>query len=203
MSEDIRAAGPSVGLTSAAVPTQPSGDVRTQPRRTRWLALVSRVAGTRPAGWFFLHVTTHVDRRLIPATGGRLSTAPGVPVLCLEVAGRRTGKTRRVPVVYQQSGDHLVLVASAAGRPRHPAWFLNVQSAGRVRVFAARGLGGYYEARVAEGAERERLWQQFVQMLPGFANYPKLVAGQRDIPVVVLTREHHGGADTCAGQGLG
>ena len=155
---------------------------------SRWLRGISRIAGTRPAGWFFLHVTTHLDRRLLPATGGRLSTAPGVPILCLEVAGRRTGEIRRVPVVYQRRGSDLVLVASAAGRPHNPAWFYNVRAADRVKVYAPHGLSGEYASHVAEGAERDALWAGVLRNLPGFANYETLVDGRREIPVVVLSR---------------
>lgn len=156
---------------------------------SRWLRHVSRFASTKPAGWFFLHVTTRLDRRLLPATGGRLSTAPGVPVLCLEVVGRRSGQVRRVPVVYTEHAGDLVLVASAAGRPDHPAWFHNVRSAGRVKVYAPHGLTGQYTVRVAEGAERDVLWSAVLGRLPGFARYETIVAGRRAIPVVVLTPE--------------
>jgi deazaflavin-dependent oxidoreductase (nitroreductase family) len=43
-------------------------------------------------------------------------------------------------------------------------------------------------ARLAEGAERERLWAQEIALVPKFAEF-ETVAG-RQIPVVVLERVH-------------
>jgi len=80
-----------------------------------------------------------------------------------------------------------VLVASAAGRPEHPAWFFNAQAAGRVKVYAAHGLGGEYAVRIAEGEERKRLWAAWLRNLPGFVNYESQLAGRRQLPVLVLS----------------
>jgi hypothetical protein len=42
-------------------------------------------------------------------------------------------------------------------------------------------------ARVAEGDERERIWEQQKRVMPGFADYEGKTGG-RVIPVVVLER---------------
>jgi hypothetical protein len=41
-------------------------------------------------------------------------------------------------------------------------------------------------ARVAEGEERARLWNQQKELMPGFADYER--GTSREIPVVVLER---------------
>ena len=41
-------------------------------------------------------------------------------------------------------------------------------------------------ARVAEGAEREAIWEKQKQDWPGFAEYEEKTKGIREIPVVIL-----------------
>jgi len=57
--------------------------------------------------------------------GGRVQT---LPVLLLTTTGRTSGKPRTVPVAYLRDGSTNVIIASYAGLPRHPAWFLNLES---------------------------------------------------------------------------
>ena len=54
-----------------------------------------------------------------------------------------------------------------------------------MRFTAPGGLTGEYTAREAEGEERERLWEEAVDLYAGYANYRER-AGSRVIPVVVL-----------------
>jgi len=54
---------------------------------------------------------------------GRMGAAP---ILLLTTTGRRSRRERTVPVLYLEDGGRFVMVASLAGAPRHPAWFLNL-----------------------------------------------------------------------------
>lgn len=137
-----------------------------------------------------LNVANPVDRRLLPATNGRLSLSIGQPVLCLEVRGAKTGQLRRTPLVFTETGGgDLVIVASATGRATHPAWYRNVvANPSRVKVYAPGGRTGWYQARTAEGEERERLWRNVVELYEGFEVYEQRTSGVREIPIVVLTR---------------
>jgi deazaflavin-dependent oxidoreductase (nitroreductase family) len=143
--------------------------------RTAWPAiprLVLRVLGT-------LH------RLLFHASGGRLGcTVRGGPVLLLTTTGRESGRSRTWPVCCLPIGDDLVLVASAAGAPRQPAWYLNLQADPRVTIRLADRVQTMV-ARTAEGVERARLWEWFVRQYPVCASYQRNTA--RAIPVVVLT----------------
>lgn len=159
-----------------------------QPRMSPWAKALAKFAASPAGSWFFLHVGNPVDRRLLPATGGRLSLSIGQPVLCLEVRGAKTGQLRRTPLLFTEDNGNLVVVASATGRPRHPAWYRNVLANPRVKVYAPRGRSGEYEARTAEGEERARLWEKALALYRGFEVYEDRVAGAREIPVVVLTR---------------
>lgn len=159
-----------------------------QPRMRAWARALSSFAASPAGSWFFLHVANPIDKRLLPATNGRLSLSIGQPVLCLEVVGAKSGTLRRTPLLFMADGDDLVIVASATGIPRHPAWYRNLVANPRVRIYAPRGRGGEYDARTAEGAERERLWRQAVDFYKGFEVYEGRTEGIREIPVVVLSR---------------
>jgi len=110
---------------------------------------------------------------------------PGpLPTQLLITKGRKTGEPRPAPLLYGETGDSYVIVASKAGLPTHPVWYLNLEAnrecelmVGPKRVSAL--------ARVAEGEERERLWEQMAEMYPPYREYQER-AGTRTIPVVVL-----------------
>lgn len=148
----------------------------------RWAV---RIAASRAGSWYFLNVANPIDKRLVPATNGRLSLAPGQPVLVIETVGAKSGQLRRTPLVYATDGDDLVLVASQGGAPKHPGWFHNLRKNPDLKVWA-KGRCGDYVARVSEGAERERLWQRALRVYPGYDTYQER-AGAREIPVVALS----------------
>ena len=108
------------------------------------------------------------------------------PVLLLTTIGSRSGTPRTVPLNYSQSGADLVVIASAGGSSRHPAWFTNLAANSDVEIehdgetFKAR-------ARVADEPERTRLYDAQVRAMPFFQAYRRRVKS-RDIPVVVFER---------------
>ena len=110
----------------------------------------------------------------------------GVPTLLLTTRGRKSGEPRTIAIIFRQVGDDYVLIASKGGAPTHPLWYLNIEADPEVEVqvkadrFSAR-------ARVAEGEERERLWQEAVKGWPNYDVYQSRTT--RRIPVVVLERK--------------
>jgi proline iminopeptidase len=109
----------------------------------------------------------------------------GVPTLLLTTKGRKTGQERKLALIYQEADGNPVVVASAGGAPKHPAWYLNLVENPEVGVqikaekFQAR-------ARRAEGEERAKLWEKLAAVWPDYNEYLKKT--DRDIPVVVLER---------------
>jgi deazaflavin-dependent oxidoreductase (nitroreductase family) len=157
------------------------------PKLSPWVRSIVSLAASRQGSWFFLNVATPIDRRLLPATNGRLSLSIGQPVLCLEVVGAKSGQIRRTPLMFTEVDGELVMIASAGGAPKHPAWYRNVSANPRVKVYAPRGRTGQYIARTAEGEERSRMWAAAIELYRGFDVYAER-AGGREIPVVVLSR---------------
>jgi deazaflavin-dependent oxidoreductase (nitroreductase family) len=157
------------------------------PQLSRYQRILSAFAASRPGSWFYLNVANPIDRRLLPLTGGRISVSLGQPVLCLEVVGAKSGQVRRTPLLFREVDGQLAMVASATGRPKHPAWYHNVRANPRVTVYAPGGRSGEYVAHVASPEERERLWPRMVDLYPGFTVYEGRTEGIREIPIVVLT----------------
>jgi deazaflavin-dependent oxidoreductase (nitroreductase family) len=144
------------------------------------------VAASKAGSWWFLNVAMRIDQVLLPLTRGRISSAPGEAVLLLETVGAKSSERRRTPLQFVRDGDRVVLIASRGGDERNPAWFHNLRKHPRVNVIGPR-ISGPYDARVAAGEERERLWREAVRVYSGYGEYERR-AGRRQIPVVVLER---------------
>jgi F420H(2)-dependent quinone reductase len=118
-------------------------------------------------------------------SGGRVMGKMGAaPILLLGTTGRKSGRRRTVPLLYLKDDGSFVLVASFAGAPKHPAWFLNLEADPEVtaqvgsRRFAAT-------ARRANAQEQARLWPRLVAIYPQYADYQKRTT--REIPIVIVT----------------
>jgi len=110
---------------------------------------------------------------------------PGMlPTLLLTTRGRKTGEPRALPLIYGKSGDAYVIIASKGGLPNHPIWFLNLEADPACDLMVgAKSVSA--RARVAEGEERARIWDEMAEIYPPYNDYQKN-AGDRTIPVVVL-----------------
>jgi deazaflavin-dependent oxidoreductase (nitroreductase family) len=109
----------------------------------------------------------------------------GSHILILTTTGRKSGRAIDSPLIFGEDDGRQVIVASKGGSPEHPGWFRNLEANPEVEVqvkadrFPAR-------ARVAEGDERERLWEMMLGHWPHYAEYQEKT--DRQIPVVVLER---------------
>jgi len=127
--------------------------------------------------------------QLYEASDGRIGQwigpmAPGLPKLLLSVTGRKSGLVRTTPLVYFEDGDSYVVVGSDGAARRDPQWWKNLQEDPRATVRAGRNKFSA-TARLAEGEERDRLWQIGTGILPAWAEYQTRT--ERLLPVVVLT----------------
>ena len=117
-------------------------------------------------------------------TGGRLlSSNSGRGFLLLTTTGRKSGRRRTRPLLYMKTDDTYVLVASFAGAPRHPAWYLNLRSNPAVTIqVKGRKLSAIAETAAAE--ERSRLWPKVVATYPDYDKYQART--EREIPLVLV-----------------
>jgi deazaflavin-dependent oxidoreductase (nitroreductase family) len=109
----------------------------------------------------------------------------GAPILLLTTRGAKSGTTYISPLAYTRDGDRLVIIASKGGAPTHPGWFHNLVANPIVTVEVGPEK---YQAKaiVAEGDERDRLFDAQAALMPNFAEYQRNTS--RRIPVVILER---------------
>ncbi|MFB6626155.1 nitroreductase/quinone reductase family protein [Streptomyces sp. NPDC056374] len=125
------------------------------------------------------------------ANGGRVGGMfEGAALLLLTTTGARSGRAHTNPAVYVRDGARLLVFASNAGGPKHPAWFHNLSADPYVTVELGTPEGTVERfgatAVVTEGEERDRLYAEQAERDPGFAAYQ--AATDRLIPVVALHR---------------
>jgi deazaflavin-dependent oxidoreductase (nitroreductase family) len=111
----------------------------------------------------------------------------GMRHLILRTVGRRSGREHKVALPYWVDGDgHRLVVASYAGSPTHPAWYLNLTDRTANPEVLVRVQHGRFwaEARVLEGEDRARTWAALVADRPFYRDYQSRTS--RELPLVRL-----------------
>ena len=105
------------------------------------------------------------------------------PLLLLHTVGARTGQPRVSPMMYRPVPGGYAVFASKGGAPTNPDWYHNLLAHpdGEAEISTTSEK---LRARVAGGAERDRIWTAHKAAYPGFADYEKKTT--RQIPVVIL-----------------
>jgi deazaflavin-dependent oxidoreductase (nitroreductase family) len=120
------------------------------------------------------------------ANGGKVGgNFEGKTLLLLHTLGAKSGQARINPVACIKDGARYAVIASKGGAPTHPDWYYNVVANPLVTVEVGTEKFQAH-ASVAEEPERTRLYNQMVEVMPGFDDYRRKTA--RVIPVIVLTR---------------
>lgn len=133
----------------------------------------------------FMKLANTLHRALIKVSAGKRGwDFYGMPVIKLTTIGRVSGKDRSVMLTspIKSNGD-ICLVASKGGDDRHPEWYLNLLRDPRVKVEVPSGTKSMI-ATIAEGNERELLWNQIVSDFPNYGSYQEKT--NREIPVIIL-----------------
>jgi deazaflavin-dependent oxidoreductase (nitroreductase family) len=133
-----------------------------------------------PTEWVAEHV-----HRYIETDGKDGHMFHGAPTLLLTTLGRRSGKPRRLALIYGEDGTRYVVVASKGGDDEHPAWYLNLLDHPEVKV-QVLGDRFHAKARTATPDEHAALWPRMVQIWPAYDDYQKKT--ERKIPLVILER---------------
>jgi deazaflavin-dependent oxidoreductase (nitroreductase family) len=121
------------------------------------------------------------------ANGGRVSGMfEGADMILVHHVGAKSGTERVTPLVHFPEDDQrTIIVASAGGAPKHPAWFHNLKANPKIEVEV--GTETYtVAAEEVTGAERDELWERITAKASGFADYQAKT--ERTIPLVRLTR---------------
>lgn len=133
------------------------------------------------AQWCF----TRLDLFLHHATGWSIGAAVAhAPQLVLITTGRRTGKTRRTPLVYVPYKESFLVVAAYGGSPWNPHWLANLRSFSRASIEVEHGRIDV-EAQVVEGDRRADLWPMMCEQIASLHSAQGRT--DREIPLVQLT----------------
>jgi len=143
-------------------------------------------AGTRgarqPSGFALRAANKLMASRIRRRGGGKVM---GFSALILTTVGRKTGAERTTPVGWfpGQDGSWLI-VASANGAARNPAWYYNIAAHPDQVQIEVEGRKVAVSAEQLHGAERVEAWQQISASAPRFTQYQQKT--DRELPIIRL-----------------
>jgi deazaflavin-dependent oxidoreductase (nitroreductase family) len=108
----------------------------------------------------------------------------GTHCLILHTKGRKSGATRKFPLIYGRNGDDYVIVASKGGAPDNPGWYKNLLAHPDVEI-QVRDKVLPVRAHTGSAAEKKRVWPTMTTQWPDYDTYQ--AGTKRDIPVVLLS----------------
>lgn len=124
-------------------------------------------------------------KRYVETDGAEGHDWQGTTVLILTTTGRKSGKPRSTPLIYQRHGDDVLVVASNGGADTPPLWFRNLETDPEVQV-QVKGDRFTARARTATAEEKPGMWRTMAAVWPAYNEYQTKT--DREIPVVVLER---------------
>jgi deazaflavin-dependent oxidoreductase (nitroreductase family) len=118
------------------------------------------------------------------AHDGNVTQGPltGHPLLVMTSTGAKSGQPRQAILTYSQDGGDWIVAGTAGGSPTTPAWVHNVEAQPSVEIETGNRTFDAAATVIADGPERDRLWDQHVAALPWFADYPQQTG--RVIPMI-------------------
>jgi deazaflavin-dependent oxidoreductase (nitroreductase family) len=134
--------------------------------------------------WFQWFAKAH-GALLVRTNGRPHQLGRGRSALVLETIGRRSGATRRAPLLYMPRAGGFVVLASNYAQERPPAWWFNLKAEPDAVVLVS-GRRVPVRARLTTGDERDGILEAAVVYNKQWLGYLRHL--QREIPVVVLER---------------
>ena len=119
------------------------------------------------ATWLIKYVASPLDPLIFKATNGYLTSMgpPAMPMLTLTATGRHSGQPRSVQLACLYHDGDCLIVASAMGQQRHPAWRYNIEANPEVEI---QMRGEHFDARMEllTDAEKKRAWDDVRAAIP-------------------------------------
>jgi deazaflavin-dependent oxidoreductase (nitroreductase family) len=111
----------------------------------------------------------------------------GMRHVLLRTMGRKSGNEHKVALPYWLDGEgRRVVVASFAGAPQHPSWYLNLtdRTANPELLVLDQGYRFWADGQVLSGSEHDDTWAGLIADRAYYANYQTRT--DRTIPLVRL-----------------
>jgi deazaflavin-dependent oxidoreductase (nitroreductase family) len=143
---------------------------------------------TNPAmTWLVRNFASKLDPMIFKATNGRFTSMgpPSMPMLTMTAVGRSSGEPRAVHLACLEDGKDFLVIASAMGQQKHPAWRYNIEANPEVQVQVS---GESFTARAAAltDDEKDAVWDDVRKAIPQMNVYEKRT--DRNIRVFRLSR---------------
>tara|TARA_B100001540_G_scaffold208804_1_gene183957 strand:- start:1925 stop:2404 length:480 start_codon:yes stop_codon:yes gene_type:complete len=143
--------------------------------------------GQEKFGSWFINRVGRMQTTVYELTGGRLwNKFLGSPVAILTVVGRKSGKVRKIPLLFLEQGENIIMTASKGGMSKLPIWYHNVCAAPSVHIQVGKRKREY-SMREASPEEEADLWPKLEDMYPSYREYRARTEGIRHIPVLIFT----------------
>jgi deazaflavin-dependent oxidoreductase (nitroreductase family) len=133
------------------------------------------------ATWMIKNVSSHLDPVIFKATNGRFTSMgpPLMPMLTMTATGRHTGEPRSVHLACVENDRDYLVVASAMGQEKHPAWRYNIEADPNVEVQLS-GESFRARAQVLSDEEKDAFWDAVRGAIP---KSPKIVRRLTHLPI--------------------
>jgi len=116
-------------------------------------------------------------------TDGLTLMDTGLPVIIVTNKGRKTGATRKTPLMKAVDGNSYILVASMGGAPKNPVWYYNLKAEPNVEIRDGTEVHSMRVREIVDPVEKQRLWDIAVIAYPPYQEYQEKT--DRAIPVFV------------------
>ena len=127
--------------------------------------------GQRPSfAWFGRHILTPLDRLTRGRKHTMTTTGTDFPLCYLTTTGRKSGRSRVVPLLYTGGEDAPIITGTNFGGNHHPAWAHNL-CADPQAVLQLNGAERPVRARLLSEEERLTVWPDLVAIWPGYDGY--------------------------------
>ena len=126
----------------------------------------------------FMVIVNRIVNRIVRLLG--LQRFRGARLLYLTTVGRKSGKSRIVPLAFVRDGEDYVVAASNGGSDWQPAWWLNLQSEPQAKIEVDDAEVAITASVVAE-RDRAELWQRLSDQLDSYDGYQRKVRRQIDL----------------------
>ena len=163
---------------AAGVPASP---VQIPPRGTRGM----------PFPRFLARLSNRFIVRQFQRKGGA-TTQGGLHAFVLETTGAKTGELRRAVLGYIEEHDgSWLVIASAIGAARHPAWLHNLATTPEGTVEFGDGRRVEVRAETLAGDDLERAWERIAVEAPEYVTYKS----KTDRAMAVVRLRERSGSD--------
>jgi deazaflavin-dependent oxidoreductase (nitroreductase family) len=116
---------------------------------------------------------------------GNATKVMGMQALVLGTVGAKSGTPRHTPVAYFPDGvDSWLIVASANGAAKNPAWYYNLAAHPDIVQIQIAGRTIDVSAEQLHGTARQHAWRHITSTAERFATYEQKT--DRELPVIRL-----------------